>query len=82
MWKQVGDIRDRIRGACLTERPAGSFTIEEYCIRFGICINTAQHQLARMTGAGALRKARVLLPDSIGRMVMRTVYTPIAVRSV
>lgn len=76
MWNKVESIRGRIRGECLTERPAGSFTITEYCARYRVSINTGTHQLDRLRRANLVRKSRVLLPDALGRMVMQNVYTP------
>lgn len=77
MWSQVDTIRTKLNGECLHVRPENSFTLGEYCQRFGVAPATAKGQLASMVRHKMASLVKVMLPNKAGSIVVHNVYIPL-----
>lgn len=73
LWAAVDAVR--AQSMPQSERPKGSFTVEEYAKRYKITPAAARAQLCRMVAGGIFERHRILGKASDDRNCVMCVYT-------
>ena len=74
MWAQVDKLREKIIGDTADERPVGSFTVEEYCIKYKISESTGRRHIDKFFKSGLVDRVYVRIPDTRGAIQRTSVY--------
>lgn len=74
MWARIDTARAALQEDYVQERPAGAFTLAEYCQRFNLPESTGRGQLTRLKRNGVLKRYRTTTQDSLGRSLVQNIY--------